>query len=138
MDNQLFRQKSLEQISSPEQLHDYLHVTNPTIWLVVAAVILLLFGALLWSAVATVDTFASATAVVNDGSMIIHINDPDLEKTIKSGMKVLVGDTTEKVTSVGHNEDGRTFAVAETTLKDGTYSAKVVLKQSQVLSLLFN
>ena len=31
MDNQIFRQKSLDQISSPEQLHDYLRVPNPTI-----------------------------------------------------------------------------------------------------------
>lgn len=138
MDNQLFRQKSLEQIASPEQLHDYLHVTNPTIWLILAAVVLLILGALVWSSVASTDTFASATAVVNDGSMVIRIDDPDLEKTIKSGMRVLVGDTSEKVTSVGHNEDGSTFAVAETTLVNGTYSAKVVLKQYQVLSLLFN
>ena len=42
--NQIFRQKSLDQISSPEQLHDYLHVTNPTVWLALAAVILLLVG----------------------------------------------------------------------------------------------
>ena len=138
MDNQLFRKKSLDQISSPEQLHDYLHVTNPTVWLILAAIILLLVGCLIWSSVATIDTFASATATVNDGSMVIKIDDPNLEKMIKSGMKVAVGDTTAKVTSVGHSANGSTFAVAETTLENGTYDAKVVLRQTQVLSLLFN
>lgn len=138
MDNQIFRQKSLDQISSPEQLHDYLHVTNPTIWLALAAVVLLLVGLLIWSSVAKVDSFASASATVNDGSMVIRIDNPDMAKTIKSGMKVLVGDTSTKVASVGHDADGTMFAVAETTLEDGTYSAKVVLRQTQVLSLLFN
>ena len=136
--NQIFRQKSLDQISSPEQLHDYLHVTNPTVWLALAAVALLLVGLLIWTSVASVDSFASATATVNDGSMVIRIDDPDMAKTIESGMKVLVGDTSAKVGSVGHKEDGSVFAVAETTLEDGTYAAKVVLRQIQVLKLLFN
>ena len=35
----VFRQKTLERISSPEQLTDYLRVTNPGIWAVLAAVI---------------------------------------------------------------------------------------------------
>ncbi len=136
--NQIFRQKSLDQISSPEQLHDYLHVTNPTVWLALAAGILLLVGLLIWLSAASNDVFASATATVNDGSMVIQIDDPNMAKTVKSGMKVLVSDTSVKVTSVGHNEDGTPFAVADTTLADGSYPARVVLGQGQVLRLLFN
>ena len=41
----VFRKKALERMSSPEQLTDYLCVTNPGIWVLLAAVILLL-GAL--------------------------------------------------------------------------------------------
>lgn len=136
--NQIFRQKSLDQISSPEQLHDYLHVTNPTVWLALAAVILLLVGCLIWVSAASNDVFASATATVNDGSMVIQIDDPNMAKTVKSGMRVLVSDTSVKVTSVGHNEDGTPFAVADTTLADGSYPARVVLGQGQVIRLLFN
>ena len=136
--NQIFRQKSLDQISSPEQLHDYLHVTNPTVWLALAAVILLLVGCLIWVSAASNDVFASATATVNDGSMVIQIDDPNMAKTVKSGMKVLVSDTSVKVASVVHNEDGTPFAVADTTLADGSYPARVVLGQGQVIRLLFN
>ena len=136
--NQIFRQKSLDQISSPEQLHDYLHVTNPTVWLALAAVILLLVGCLIWVSAASNDVFASATATVNDGSMVIQIDDPNMAKTVKSGMRVLVSDTSVKVASVGHNEDGTPFAVADTTLADGSYPARVVLGQGQVIRLLFN
>ena len=36
----VFRKQTLDRISSPEQLTDYLRVTNPGIWVVLAAVII--------------------------------------------------------------------------------------------------
>ena len=50
----IFRQKSLKRISSPEQLNDYIRVTRPSVWLVLAAVILLLAGIIVWSILGTV------------------------------------------------------------------------------------
>ena len=44
MENKLFREKSIKRISSPEQLNDYLHVTNPGIWALLICVIVLLAG----------------------------------------------------------------------------------------------
>ena len=138
MDNQLFRQKSLDQISSPEQLHDYLHVTNPTIWLVYLAIILLVLGYLLWSSFAATDSFAVATADVSDGVMVIRLHDPQMADSVKNGMKVLVSDTSVKISSVGHDPDDTLFAVAETDLADGTYDARVVLGQTEIFRLLFS
>ena len=43
----LFRKASVERIQSPEQLNDYLRITNPTIWVLLAAVIVLLAGMLM-------------------------------------------------------------------------------------------
>ena len=34
----LFREKSLNYISSPEQLNDYLKVTKPAVWIVLIAI----------------------------------------------------------------------------------------------------
>ena len=39
MSDQIFRKKSLDRISSPEQLNDYIRVANPGIWMILAAVI---------------------------------------------------------------------------------------------------
>ncbi len=44
----IFREKSLERISEPEQLHDYIRVTTPGIWLVLIAVVILLAGVFVW------------------------------------------------------------------------------------------
>lgn len=34
MENKLFRQKSIDRVSSPEQLQDYMRVTNPGVWMI--------------------------------------------------------------------------------------------------------
>ena len=51
----IFRQKSIDRVSSPEQLNDYIRVTTPSVWLVLAAIILLLVGMLAWSVLGTVE-----------------------------------------------------------------------------------
>ena len=45
----LFREKSVEAIESPESMNDYLQVTSPGVWIVLAAIIAILIGAILWS-----------------------------------------------------------------------------------------
>ncbi|MCR4807821.1 MAG: hypothetical protein K5857_09120 [Lachnospiraceae bacterium] len=49
----LFRKKSLERISSPEELNDYIRVTTPGIWLILVAITLLLIGMLTFSCLYT-------------------------------------------------------------------------------------
>ena len=138
MKPQIEKIANAKQITSPDQLHDYLHVTNATVWIVMALIILLLVVSLIWSSQTTIDSYTDATAKVTGRSMIVRIDDPKLQDQIKSGMKILVGDTETKVVSVGRDENGQLFAVAGTTLANGTYTARIVYKQTKVLNLLFN
>ena len=50
----IFRQKSVDRVSSPEQLNDYIRVTTPSVWLVLIAATLLLTGMVVWSIFGTV------------------------------------------------------------------------------------
>ncbi len=52
----IFREKSVAQASSPESLNDYIRVTTPPVWLVLAALLILLAGILIWSVFGTVET----------------------------------------------------------------------------------
>ena len=45
----IFRKKSLERVTSPEQLDDYIKVTTPSVWLVLAATLILIAGTLFWA-----------------------------------------------------------------------------------------
>ena len=46
--NGIFRQKSIDKVSSPEKLDNYLRVTTPSVWITLAAILVLLIGALVW------------------------------------------------------------------------------------------
>ena len=138
MDESIFRKKSIDRISSPEALNDYLRVTTPTVWLILAAIILLLVGFLTWSTVANIDSFATGTAQVESGAMTIRFDDEQIAQKVQSGMTVVVGETESRISGVGTDENGSLFAVAPTTLADGSYPVKVVFRRTQVLSLLFN
>ena len=61
--NGVFREKSMERVSSPEELNDYIRVTTPSVWLVLAALILLLAGMLAWSVLGTVEAHAADGSV---------------------------------------------------------------------------
>ena len=135
---QIYREQSLERISSPEQLNDYLKVTKPTVWAVLAAVILLLAGLLIWSMFAEIGSYANGTALVKNGSMTVRFEDQTFARNVKEGMEVMVGETSCPIISVGTDQNGEVFATAETALDDGTYKAAVKYRQIQAFSLLFS
>lgn len=138
MEESVFREKSLRRITSPEELEDYLRVTSPTVWMVLAAVILLLVGVLIWSATSSIDSFATGTAQVENGVLRIAFDDEHIAQSVQTGMTVKVGETESTISGVGTGSDGRLFATGETALTDGSYPARVVLRQTQILRLLFN
>ena len=57
--NTIFREKSVARISSPEELNDRIRVATPSLWLVLAALIILLAGMLAWSVFGTVEVHAA-------------------------------------------------------------------------------
>ena len=128
----------MERITSPESLSDYLHVTSPTVWVILTAVILLLAGMLIWSSIASIDSFVTGTAQVESGSMRILLDDEQYASVVQPGMTVKVGESESRIDSIGTGPSGNSFAVAETTLSDGSYPARIVLRQTQVIKLLFN
>ena len=66
----IFRQKSIDRISSPEQLHDYIKVSSPSAWFVLTAIIVLLVGVLVWGIFGTI--------TVNTGNGLEQIAPIDL------------------------------------------------------------
>lgn len=138
MEQQLFRKESMERVSSPEALQDYLHVTSPAIWAVLAAVVLLLIGLFAWSSVTAVESYAAGEAEVRGGVLTLRFDDAEKAASVEVGMTVRLGDTTTPVLSIGTDEDGNPIAVASAALPDGTYEARVGYRSIQIIKLLFN
>ena len=135
---QIFSKKTLDRVSSPEQLNDYLHVTSPTVWIVLAAVILLIAGLFVWSGVTAVESYATGSADVRSGVLTLTFDDAEKAENVEVGMTVKVGDVSAPILSVGHDKDGNLLAVANVSLPDGSYEARVGYRSTQIINMLFN
>lgn len=79
---QLFRQKSIESMDSPEAMNDYLRVTSPGIWALLATVIILLIGVCVWGILGHIDTKALAAVVSEDGKAVCYVPEAALDPVI--------------------------------------------------------
>ena len=88
----LFREKSLEAIESPESLNDYLRVTSPGVWIVLAAIIALLVGLILWSVFGRIETVATLAVTSRDDEVLCYIPYEDLQEVMRGGVVTVNGE----------------------------------------------
>ena len=136
MEKQIFREKSVNKISSPEELNDYLRVTNPGIWTILAAVIALLAGFLVWASIGTLETKAEATVAVEQNKAVAIVTGNKAER-IAEGMILKIEDNEYVVESVSLDEYGRAIASAQVDLPVGTYSGEVIIERITPIRFLF-
>ena len=131
----VFRKETLERISSPEQLTDYLRITNPGVWVILTAVILLLAGLFAWSMIGTLETTASVKVIVaNDNAQIVPVD----AAMITEGMIFRVN-SEEYTVALAKNDDlGRYYGLASVDLPDGIYDGTIVVDQVHPIDFLLS
>ena len=155
----LFRDKSMEAIESPESMNDYLQVTSPGIWLVLAAIIAILIGAILWSIFGRINTKVNVAVVSKDGSQICYVPYDKLQSVISAGVVDVEGQMYPLTIDAG-SETTNTIIISESTnpyvrvagdlqigdiavavpvdsdLANGVYTGHVITESLQPISLL--
>ena len=134
MNEEIFRKKSLDKIKSPESLNDYVRVTNPGVWLLLAAVIVLLVGAVIWGVYGHIDTLADADMHVKNGEAFCYISAEDIG-AVESGMVIKCKDAEGTVKDVDYKAS---FATADIDLPDGHYDASIVIESIRPVSFIIN
>ena len=134
----LVHEKEEKRIDSPVQLGEILRITDFPSWLILAAVFVLLVGFLICGSFLYVTSFADGTARVENGVMTVRFDDETAAQNVAAGMNVAVGEASFPIVSVGRDEDGCLFALADTTLADGVYQVRVNYRRTQILKMLFN
>lgn len=92
MNNKLFREKSIERVSSPEQLNDYIRVTGPCIWLVLLGIIVVLIGVIVWGVFGNLETYVSVAAIEEGDSIVCYVKADDIAD-INKEMMVKINNT---------------------------------------------
>lgn len=136
MSEQLFRKKSIDRISSPEKLDEYLKVSTPHLWLVTLAVLVLLVGVLVWASVDTLETKINTVASIQDQTVEIVLTGSDAEK-VKAGMTVRIGTSEAIIEQVKYDEFDRAIAIGSTDIEDGNYKAEIVVESIHPIRFLF-
>ena len=134
MNEHIFREKSLEKIKSPENLNDYIRVTNPAVWLLLAAVIILLIGVVLWGVYGRIETVVQGDIHVKDGEAFCYISNDDVAK-VKEGDEIRCGDVYGEITELV-SQSG--YAIVSIALPDGHYDAEIVTESINPLSFVLN
>ncbi len=99
MSKQVFREKSVSKLSSPEQLNEYIRVANPKIWIILGAIIIILIGAGIWGIFGKIDTTIRAVGTTVNDDFICYVNADDV-LSIEEGMPVKINDNTYRVIKV--------------------------------------
>lgn len=130
MNQQLFRKSSIDRVSSPEQLNDYIRVTNPGVWLVLVAVIVLLAGACVWGIFGRLETKIIVPVQVTGGEASLILEEG---RQVEAGAKVeIVGRDYPLGQPVGN-----TYHIP-VDLPDGAYQAKILVESVSPMSFVFN
>ena len=158
MDNQLFRQKSLNRISSPEELHDYMRVTSPKLWMILGAIAVILIGFIVYASTATMENTLPIKVDVSvyeippeeaEGGSTFHyyvysrLPDSMLD-TVKTGMKVRIGKEEGVVGWIATLDGENAISLIidmdndRLPLQDGIYDAELVLESTTPISFLWN
>ena len=152
----LFREKSLEAIESPESLNDYLRVTSPAVWLILAAVICLLVGAILWGVFGHIRTTTAVAVQVKEGQAVCYVPYSQADGVMSQGVVSLEGQdyplNTEAEPELVVLESSASlrllkaggFSVGDpvvlvpvdTDLSDGVYAGTAVTEDLKPISLL--
>ena len=159
MENNLFRKKSLEHISSPEELHDYMRVTSPKLWMILAATIALLAGFIVYASTATMENTIDISVTIQamevpEGYQLERGNTkysyvtgtlPISQKgLVEPGMIVRIGKETGKVDLIlVEAQEQEVLLIIDVNqnylpLPDGTYDAELVLESTTPISFLWN
>ena len=128
----IFREKSIRP-SSPDQLNDYLRVTSPGVWAVLAAVILLMAGTIAWATVGTLETTEKARILVEEETALIVSEGTTAPE---AGMLLRVAGQEYSIVATQNGEYGQTLGVAQVSLPDGAYDAELVIEQIHPIRFL--
>ena len=157
MNDKIFRKESIERISSPEQLTDYIHVTSPAGWMLLGAIIVLLAGICVWGIFGRLDTALTVAAQSRDGAVVLYVKEADIGK-VETGLPVRIGENEYRITGwpqvpaeltdeaaayamhIGGLESGEWVYTVyiDGTLPEGSYTAEIIVDQVAPLASVWN
>ena len=137
-EEEIFRKKSLDRMKSPENLDDYIQVSNPAVWLLLIGIIVLLAGACVWGIFGHIDSYAEANIHAEKGMLVCRIADETIS-SVQEGMTVRFNDYEAVIREI-EQENGVYVCTLQTEQRvpDGFYEGRLILESCRPLSFILN
>lgn len=136
MSQSLFRKQALEKMESPEELHDYICVTTPRVWLIFGVFFLLLLGVVIWSVCGEIPTSIATKGYLQGDEVICYLT-PSQAQKVKKGTEVSIDEKTGTVENVSEHPLSRAEVKEKLTddytasmLTAGKWNVGVLIKMS--------
>ena len=138
MGEEIFRKKSLDKVKSPENLDDYIRVSNPGVWLLLVSVIVLLAGACVWGIWGHIDSTVDANVRAENGAVVCYVEDGGIS-SMQTGMIVKFDDFEATITEIRQESGDYSCTLqSDQQVPDGVYEGTVVVESYKPLSFILN
>lgn len=156
MSSEIFREKSIKRVNSPEKLDEYLKVTSPSVWLILIGIIIVLAGFIVWGYFGELKTYVNTGCVISDNKASCYVKEEDISKVSKD-MILVINEKEYRVENVenqgvlltqdddylkhliGVNETEYVLPVSCTCdLSNGMYQGKIIVETISPLVFIFN
>lgn len=152
---EIFRQKALDKVASPDRLDEYIKVSNPSVWLLLGAICAFLLGVGIWCIFGNISDVQPALLRIENGEATCLIDQSRASKLVP-GDKVEAAGVEGTVVEVGGqpvpaselsdaelavvNPQSTWVALASVAIDmpDGDYAANVTVEEYQPINLLLN
>ena len=157
MKNSLFREKAYKKALSPEQINDYIKTSKPSVWVFLSVIVILLFGAFVWSVCGKIEMTITSVTVCEAGKSYCYISEKDIDKISDNtyvrieNLEYKINDVSklpvpasDKISQYGlhlgnfENDEWVYMAEIETTFDDGIYKTYVISDCISPISLILN
>ena len=135
MNESIFRKKSLDRISSPEKIDEYMKVTNPSMWLGMVAIILLLVAAVIWSITGRIETTVKAEGQAENSQVKMMIPAENVDN-LAVGSEARAAGKVGQVTEITKQQDDYLVIVSIPKLQDGTVDVTLVTERIAPITFL--
>lgn len=148
-----------KKVDSPEQLNQYIKLSNPGVWILLTAIVVLLVGVCVWGYFGKIDTKLKTVVVSDSKSSYLYVKEEDIVK-LKDGMQVQLNnnDTIFEIADIEKSPEKVTedideyarhlgnFQIGEwvykcrlnKSVKEGTYSANIIIESISPMTFIIN
>lgn len=151
----IYREKALDHAARPDRLEDYIAVSNPSVWIILGAILAFLAGVCIWCVLGHIEDVQPAVLHVSNGEAVLYM-DRAAADDLGAGDRVTVADVQGQVLAVQDeavsasaldaaearslNPKSSSLAVAKVSidLPDGSYEGDVTVSELDPIDLLMN